>query len=279
MIVGVTGATSAIGADVMSEIVAGGDEAVPLGRRPAPNGRRYDLGEPVADSTLDGLDAVVHLAWSWGDDQEINRRAGLGLVQAAERSGTRVILLSTFSAFASATSQYGAAKQEIELAACASGGSALRSGLIWGGDHLSGMMSTLARIARVPGVAARLTPDPLMYVSAQKRLAEDLASAARGEAGRGEVLLGASPTPVPLSAILRALRGTRGGIPVAAPTRLIAAGASLASRAHIKLPFRPDSISALTSGSGPGQSGDSLDWAAEYPGPEQFLTWVRKVSS
>jgi hypothetical protein len=83
--IGVTGASSEIGRGVLQAAQSLGVEAVPIGRSGGPGTRFYDLREPIPDELLDGVQAIVHLAWAWREAPEINIEAGKRLACKSPR--------------------------------------------------------------------------------------------------------------------------------------------------------------------------------------------------
>jgi nucleoside-diphosphate-sugar epimerase len=98
--VGVTGATGYIG-QALVRAAPEHWQLVSLGRRPArgvDEHRHADLGQPLPDALIDGLDAVVHLAADTGagalaPERELAFARELAL--AARSSGTRLLFLSS----------------------------------------------------------------------------------------------------------------------------------------------------------------------------------------
>lgn len=239
MIVGVTGATSTIGEHVVARLAAG-HTAVRMGRGGGVD-RRFDIGVPLAVDALSGLDAVVHLAWSWEIPADVNARSAIQLAEACAAAGVKPVLISTYSAFASATSAYGAAKLTAEQAVVGAGGVAVRAGLVWGADP-SGIVATLMRLARLPLLRLRLVPDTAMHHTSIAELADALVLATT-TAATG-VYTAAADDTVSLAALLAALRRRRGvpvPVPLGAAFHVVRAG----ERLRIPLPLRSDSLAAL----------------------------------
>lgn len=277
MKIAVTGASSGVGRAVIDAVVAAGHEPIPLGRHPSTLGesaRKYDVERPISADLLSGTSAVIHLAWSWGEDQSTNVRAGDSLAAAAADEGARMVLLSTFSTFSAATSAYGAAKLQVESAARSTGGSSLRSGLIWGGDQLSGMLATLSRLARLPAFSPRLLPDPLMYLTDRTPLAQELVAAAVDDR-LPSTLLAASPDPVRLSTVMNELRRGRGRIVIPAPIAAVQVFSRAATALRIPLPFRPDSLASLEARP---PKGIPFDWVGDHHNTAEFLAWARSLA-
>jgi nucleoside-diphosphate-sugar epimerase len=274
-VIGVTGASSGIGRAVLETAQARGLDAVALGRSQDSNIRPYDLSTPLPVASLTGLQAVIHLAWSWAADGRQNVHAGRELAGACQALGIRPVLLSTFSAFAAASSQYGADKAALETTFTESGGAALRAGLIWGGRP-AGMVATLSKLSRLPIAAARLLPDPQMYHSHERDLASALLQAALGEKPR-DVVLAASREPVSLALLMKQLRGCKVGITVPVPTRGLAGAARGLESLRVRLPFRADSIASLERPPGPGLSSEESVWGLSFHGSAAFLEWAGQL--
>ncbi|MFT4264891.1 MAG: hypothetical protein QM572_16020 [Nocardioides sp.] len=272
--IGITGFTSGIGRAVVAEAVARGHEVVRLGRGASAD-RGYDLAAPEATGSVDGLDAVVHLAWSWSE-AELNVPAGERLVRACAAADVRPVLLSTFSAFAEG-SRYGADKSLLERRVAGVGGASVRAGLVWGAEP-SGIVATLLRLAGAPVLAPRLRPDPALYHTSLARLARALvAEAAGADEATGSVALAAYPVPVMLSTLLDGLRAGPGlALPV--PIRSATAVARAAERLRLPLPVRSDSLAALGPGVDGALAASTLPWLDGFEPTEQFLRWARSVA-
>jgi uncharacterized protein YbjT (DUF2867 family) len=275
--IGITGASSGIGRAVVQAAERLNVESVSLVRVPAGHERHYDLTEPLDELILDGLDAVVHLAWAWGSGPGVNAEAGRRLASACRARGVRPVLLSTLSSFAAGTSRYGAEKVATETAFIAAGGAALRSGLIWGSDT-TGMLATLARLAGLPLLAPRLTPDPMMRHSSDGQLAELLIRQALTPKPPA-IVLAASQEPLPLSTLMARLRGPRPGVPVPIPVPLLEVLAKTAERVHLPLPFRSDSLAALSAEAEHNMASTTLPWASGFPGNDTMMEWAARATS
>jgi nucleoside-diphosphate-sugar epimerase len=156
-VVAVSGASGFVGGVIARALAEAGCRVIDLGRRPAGpyEHRGYSLAMPVADALLEGVDTVIHCAYdlSLTDARAIeavNVKGTQSLVEIADRSAARVVLVSSMSAYAETKQIYGQAKLRSERIVLASGGEALRLGLVWGGE--GGMIGTLRRLARLPVV-------------------------------------------------------------------------------------------------------------------------------
>ncbi len=151
----VTGARGYVGSRVVQKLEEAGHKALRLGRDARLDDRVFVLGEPVASSVLEGVDAIIHCAYDFRprtatEDHRINVEGSLRLVEAARQAGIqRFVFVSTVSAFDGCRSFYGRGKLAVEQAVRASGGIVVRPGLVYG-DPGRGMFGTLSRLVRLP---------------------------------------------------------------------------------------------------------------------------------
>src|SRR5205823_7054286 len=119
--------------------------------------RRYDMTAPPASDVLSSVDVLVHAAYDLSltrrvDVWRVNVEGTRRLLDAAVGAGvTRIIVVSTMSAYDGTSQIYGQAKLAIEAATLAAGGAVLRPGLVYG-DRPGGMVGALRRLARLPVV-------------------------------------------------------------------------------------------------------------------------------
>ncbi len=282
MIVAVSGATSAIGQSVMRTVRESGHHPVALVRHPrTPDERRFDLAEPVAGTLLDGVDALIHLAWDWSAGQDPlwadNARAGRQLAHLCQRSGVKPVLLSTFSVFAAGPSRYGTSKLAVENEFLAVGGSVVRAGLIWGGDQAAGIVQTVIRLASIPGVCVHLQPDPILYHCEQTELARTLLTLAT-QPDSGTVILGACDEPLRMVEMVHHLTPDRRWGHVAVPTTWLIAAGQAADLAGGLLPFRVDSLRAADPRLQQQVHDSQLPFRGDFPGRAAFFAWLDHVS-
>ncbi|CAN5277718.1 hypothetical protein BH09ACT5_BH09ACT5_14110 [soil metagenome] len=279
-VIAITGASSSVGSAVADECARRGFDVVPLVRRPvAPTDRAYDLGSPPSEDLLSGVDALIHLAWDWTADEAVARAHNLegsrALLALARAGGARPVLLSTFSVFAAATSSYGAMKGELEELVAAGGGASLRAGLIWGGSgEVTGILATVRRLSQLP-LCAHLVPDPRLHASHLGALAVSLVELAAGpDPSAQPVRLGASHGSVALSEVQHAFRGPSRTLHPRVPVGVLSAAAGVASRLGVALPFRPDSLNAVSQA--PLTESDTSPYPFEpgFDDIEGFLAWA-----
>ena len=104
---------------------------------------------------LHWADVLVHAAYDlsltspvdiWRVNVEGTRRL---LEVAADARVRRILVLSSMSAFEGTTQLYGRAKLDIEAMTAASGGCAVRPGLVYG-ERPGGMAGALRKLTRLP---------------------------------------------------------------------------------------------------------------------------------
>ena len=264
-------------------VSAAGHRPVALVRNPTASAdRMFDLEREVDESTVDGLDGLIHIAWSWAVDSQRhadpNLVAGAGLARACESSGIRPVLLSTYSVFAAASSEYGAAKLDLERDFLEAGGTALRAGLIWGGSA-TGMVATLLGLAKSRHFCIHLTPEPVMHHSEQTALASALAAAATSPESQNEAFLASSQETVALTQILHAAAPSRKRLHMPVPLNLVIAAARMAEKLRVNLPFRLDSLSAVTPEAERAAAEATAPQLLGFPGSDLFLEWLESLNT
>jgi nucleoside-diphosphate-sugar epimerase len=247
--VAVTGASGFVGTTICRALTDTGHRVIALGRTPIAGyeNRSYDLSEPVADETLSDADAVVHCAYdlSLTDSRAIATRNVEGaalLVRAADRSGTRPILISSMSAYPGTTQIYGQAKLASESEFLLAGGEAVRVGLVWGGAE-GGMIGTLKRLSGLP-IVPRLGRGTHQFMVHVDDMASGLVKLLE-QPRVGEPLGLAHPTAVPFEEIIRGLGGGRQPRFVTIPWQAAYGAMRAAERAGVQLPARADSLLGL----------------------------------
>jgi nucleoside-diphosphate-sugar epimerase len=252
-LVGVTGANGYVGGRVLDHLRTQGIDAVAMVRRPQQGARerRYALAEPLEDSFLEDIDAVVHAAYDasqvGASVRTVNVLGSTPLLDAVAARGGRVLLISSLSAFEGTRTLYGAAKLELERAVLARGGLAIRPGLVFGArpGGLFGAMS--AALSRTPLVPLPGGGWQRQFVTHDRALAELLAATiSQGLSASGPVFA-AHEAPTTLRDIAAQIATAHGRrlrvLTLAArPTYL---GMRAAELARVPLPFRSDSMLSL----------------------------------
>jgi len=153
--VGITGASGYVGSRVVSAIEAAGMKAVRLLRKPKPGSsdRCYALDADLSDDLFVDLDVLIHCAWDmriseWDEVQAVNVAGSARLFEAAfEANVSRVIFLSSMSAYSGCQSNYGKSKLAVEERLRQSNKAlVIRPGLIYG-DEPGGIVGTLCQMA------------------------------------------------------------------------------------------------------------------------------------
>jgi nucleoside-diphosphate-sugar epimerase len=248
-VVAVSGASGFVGGVIARALAGAGSRVIDLGRRPGGpyEHRGYSLAMPVADALLEGVDTVIHCAYdlSLTDARAIeavNVQGTRSLVEVANRSAVRVVLVSSMSAYAETKQIYGQAKLRSERIVLASGGEVLRLGLVWGSGE-GGMIGTLRRLARLPVVPV-FGRDLYQFMVH----AEDVGAAFVkfiGDPPFGEALGLAHPARVPFERVLGYANDGRTPRFVHIPWTPTYGALRLAELARLPLPVRADSLLGL----------------------------------
>ncbi len=256
----VTGAHGWVGRCVTAELRRHGWQVRVATRQPAPASApdgaviRFQLGQPVPPDLCAGASALVHCAYDFQartplDQQAINIRGTEDLLSAAKSAGiSRIVVISTMSAFDGCVSLYGKSKLAIEAAARRAGAMVLRPGLVY--DHGAGGMfgSLVAQVQR-----ARLLPlfgggAQQLYLIHQQDLATFIRRFCAGEVALPpQPVTAAHPQPWTFRQILEAIAGRLGRkltfFPM--PWRPLWAALRIAEIAGLRLNFRSDSLVSL----------------------------------
>lgn len=250
--VAVTGASGYVGGRVVAAAQRRGWHVISVGRRPVPGTehRPFDLGssKPV---DLSGADAVVHAAHDFTvTNESIIERNLTGsrlLLRSCQEHHVRPVLVSSLSAFHGCRSRYGAVKLQLEGEWAEHGGTSLRAGVVFGfnaGGIFGSLTRVVANLPFVPMVGPRSTP---FYVTHDLALADALLEAASDD-DHTKLTLAAHREPVSFWALLQHLASGLGRplrtVPV--PAWTVRLSLSLGEAVGIRLPFRSDSVHALT---------------------------------
>src|SRR5580698_2400319 len=153
LVCAITGASGYVGSRVAQRL---GQDArvVALTRKPAGNA---DISWSLT-STDDiaplfrqqRVSVLIHAAWDFSavtsqEIQRVNVEGSIRLLRMAKAAGvSRIVFISTISAFAGARSLYGKAKLQVESAAAELGGIVLRPGLVFG-DSPGGVFGSIRK--------------------------------------------------------------------------------------------------------------------------------------
>lgn len=221
-LIAVTGASGSLGVPVVAMLAARGATVVRFVRDVTTfSDQRYEIGD---EPCLDGYDAVVHLAWAFLDrsDEEYERNVtgSIRLLDAASRSGVRMIFVSSVSAFAGQHSVYGHAKQVVERAVEYAGGSIVRPGLVVD-EPPTGLAASLRRAAhRLPVLPLPMADNLRIWVVSRNTAARAICDAALD--GVTSEIAADGPEPVTLRELGELVQSDRlATTPIIAVPRLI----------------------------------------------------------
>ncbi len=277
----VTGASSAIGRRVCIQATGRGHEVVRFARKASDGDVTFQLGARLRPGDLAGADAVLHLAWDWAAPPNsylrVNVDGSRRLLDSCAEAGALPVLLSTFTAFSQSRSQYGDAKRALEFDFQSAGGGAVRAGLIWG-ESLSGMVATVAKLARISKGCPHLVPDPVVFHSEVGSLSGALIDYLAARPSDTPVKLGAHDAPVRLSEISHAVRASTAGPHVRIPVALVRGTARTFESVGVSLPFRADSLAGGLAPGDVGRSSIGDRFIQGFPDSREFLGWLRNPS-
>jgi nucleoside-diphosphate-sugar epimerase len=253
-IAAVTGASGYLGSRIAHALEANGWRVVRLVRNPDPGDpdeRWFDAGKPLDPRLLESVDLLVHAAYdltvtSRADIWRINVEGTRRLLRAAQDANvSRIIVLSSMSAYDGTTQLYGRAKLEIEALTFAAGGYAIRPGIVFGANA-GGMAGALRRLTRLPLVPL-VAGDVRLYLVSDVDLVRAVASFAEAETLASVPIGVAYPTPIRFRDFLLALAASEGRRPrfVPFPWRALYAILRAGESMRLAMPFRADSLLAL----------------------------------
>jgi nucleoside-diphosphate-sugar epimerase len=154
--IGVSGATGYVGAAIVRALRNAGHTIIAFVRRPGSKDRFFELGRAPDSAALADLDLFIHGAWdmhlsSAAEVSATNVEGSLCLLDAIKAAGvSRLIFISSMSAYPGCRSVYGQAKLRVEQRVVELGGIIVRPGLVYG-DEPGGVTGALAALAqRVP---------------------------------------------------------------------------------------------------------------------------------
>jgi nucleoside-diphosphate-sugar epimerase len=253
----VTGASGYLGSRISDTLEAAGWRVVKLARSPAQvtgECHAYDLTVPVTEqvrSVLRSADVFVHAAYdmsvtSEADIWRVNVEGTRRVLAAATDSATRrVLVLSSMSAFDGTTQMYGRAKLDIEAMTMRCGGIAIRPGVVIA-ESPRGMAGALHALTRLPFVPL-LTGEPAVHVVREDELLQAVTALATVPDPGPITIPVAHSKPIPLRDLMTLLANGSGRdcrfVPV--PWWAVYYALRSAEAAHLRLPFRADSLLAL----------------------------------
>jgi nucleoside-diphosphate-sugar epimerase len=249
----ITGPYGYLGTKIRGRLDAAGWSTVGLARQPRPGDRAipWQLGEPLPEGALQGIDALVHCAYDFRPVREpdIWRSNVLGtkvLLDSAVGEGlSRLLVLSSMSAYPGTTQLYGRAKLAIEALTLERGGIAVRPGLVYGPSP-GGMVGSILKLARLP-IMPVIAPHARQFPVHEDDLTRVIVEILQSPGWIPEVVGIAQPRPLAFGEVLRALaaRGHRSPVLCPVPWQLAYHGLRLTEAIGLGLGFRSDSIAGL----------------------------------
>src|SRR5215467_735595 len=253
----VTGASGYLGSQICETLESKGWQAMRLARSPDRGHGQvcsYDLAMPITAQVREALrsaDALIHAAYDlsltssadiWRVNVEGTRRL---LTAAREADVSRIIVLSTMSAFAGTTQLYGRAKLDIEAITTEFGGCAVRPGLVYS-DQAGGMVGALRKLTTLPVVPV-IAGGAGVYTVREQDLMKVVALLAAAPALEPGTISVAHPVRVTLTDLLRAFAAQedRRCRFVHVPWQLIYWLLRSGESVRLRLPFRADSLLGL----------------------------------
>jgi hypothetical protein len=284
VILGITGANSAIGRGLTTTALAAGHTVRRFVRNPlSADEVMFELTKPINESALKGLDAMIHLAWdrSRPDSQSLQRNleGSYLLAKQCYDAGIYPLLLSTMSVYSQGQSDYGRAKSELEATFVGNGGSFVRAGLVWGGE-LTPIIKTVVRLTQLPLLCVHLNPTPALYHSEQSSLCQQIIQMCQFRQTISTGVDAVSSEPISLLEMQHAVAGSGLRLHIDIRTKFLVSVGGILERLSVPLPFRVDSLAsvALQESGGetmPGVSGRS---APSFAGKQEFLQWLCDVA-
>ena len=207
MKVGITGASSSIGREIVLELLKSNHEITVFGRSTFKNQelRHFDLGDNEHDNFIGDLDCIIHCAWDLSDlrnpDININTLGTKKLLNQMNEKA-HFIFISSLSAF-NPESRYGHLKYLCEQSVLSRKGTVIRCGIIWGRNE-TGILLKLQQLSRLPIFCVHLKPDSVLFQSnvhdVVRVVIDDIYRR------RNRIVIGAYPEPFQLSELMHALR-------------------------------------------------------------------------
>ena len=252
----ITGSNGYVGGCVKNYFAAHGWDILELTRSPKAGTRavKFQLGGEISPSVFENVGALVHCAYDFkplrrDEIRAVNVAGSRKILEAARAAKiTKIIFISSISAFAGCRSLYGDAKLEIEKIALYCGALVLRPGLVYG-DGSGGMFGKLAAQIRNSSVIPMIGDgSQIQFLVHNEDLCAFIEKFAAGKIEVApQILTAANEQPWPFKKLLleiaRGLRRKPKFIPL--PWRLVWLGLKSAEVCGLKLNFRSDSLVSL----------------------------------
>jgi nucleoside-diphosphate-sugar epimerase len=264
----ITGAHGYLGSLLRARLGADGWTTTALVRSPRAGERaeQWSLGEAPETSVLEKADALVHCAYDFRPRtaralREANVRGSEVLLHAAHEAGvSRLLSLSSMSAYPGTTQLYGRAKLDIEQVTLDLGGIAVRPGLVYG-DSPAGMAGTLLTLTRLPLVPLIGGSSARQFPVHEDDFADAVVSILDADSWVPEVIGIAQPTSISFRDLLGGFASQQGKrirfVPI--PWKLVYYALRGAEVARLPVPLRADSVLGLV------RAAPNVPESAEFP--------------
>jgi nucleoside-diphosphate-sugar epimerase len=250
----VTGAYGYLGALLRHRLAADGWSTRALVRSPRPGDEsfRWALGEVPDRRTLEGATALIHCAYDFAPRSfeglwRANVSGTEALLEAASGAGvSRIIVLSSMSAYRGTRQRYGRVKLAIEERTLRAGGVVVRPGLVYGRAP-RGMAGALMKLASLPVVPVPGGSKARQFPVHEDDFAAGVLALVKCADWRSDIVGLAQAQSIGFGALLRHFAREQGKNPllVEVPWRPVYAGLRLAETLRLPLPVRPDSLLGL----------------------------------
>jgi nucleoside-diphosphate-sugar epimerase len=215
---------------------------------------KFQLGGEISPSVFENVGALVHCAYDFkplrrDEIRAVNVAGSRKILEAARAAKiTKIIFISSISAFAGCRSLYGDAKLEIEKIALYCGALVLRPGLVYG-DGSGGMFGKLAAQIRNSSVIPMIGDgSQIQFLVHNEDLCAFIEKFAAGKIEVApQILTAANEQPWPFKKLLLEIARGLGRKPkfIPLPWRLVWLGLKSAEVCGLKLNFRSDSLVSL----------------------------------
>jgi nucleoside-diphosphate-sugar epimerase len=234
----ITGGNGYVGGHLTAQLRAAGHDVTVFTRQ-----------SPATD--LHDFDALIHAAWDFANP-ESNVAGSFRLLEAAKAASiSRIVFISSLSAFDGCRSQYGTTKLVVEKRVSELGGCVVRLGFVCddSGRGLSGSLRKLAAFPLIPlpggGVQNLYTIWARDLGPAFLRILEDCGP--ENLRDRSEPINLAHPEPVSLANMMKAFARQQGkrAVFISIPYFVLYGPLRIAEAAGLRLKFRSDSLVSL----------------------------------
>ncbi len=252
----ITGSNGYVGGCVKNYFAARGWEILELTRQPKSNSRaiKFQLGEEISPSAFENVSALVHCAYDfmplrWKEIHTVNVEGSQKILEEARAAKvSKIIFISSVSAFDGCRSLYGKVKWEIEKIALENGALVIRPGLVYGSGP-GGMFGKLAAQVRKSSVIPIIgNGSQIQFLVHNEDLSAFIEKYAAGKIEIApQILTAANEQPWKFKQLLLEIARALGEKPkfIPLPWRFVWAGLKLAELCGLKLNFRSDSLVSL----------------------------------